>query len=186
MNNIRDIITLIEDKSSDKLEQIDLPYSRTALSPVLSKSNIDNHYGKLYKGYVDRFNKKEGDRSFNEAGAYLHKVYFSQFKAPRNGNVPTGASLALINKHFGNFKDFKEDMLEEAMKLQGSNWIYLSRSGKIKTIKNHQIKTDIALLIDWWEHAWTDYGSDKKKYYNNIWRIINWEVINRRIYSGRI
>jgi Fe-Mn family superoxide dismutase len=71
------------------------------------------------------------------------------------------------------------------MKLQGSNWIYLSRSGQIKTIKNHAKRTDIALLIDWWEHAWvTDYGSDKKRYLKNIWRIINWEYVNRRIYAG--
>jgi superoxide dismutase len=69
---MRDIIDLLE--SSEKLEQADLPYSRTALSPVLSKTNIDNHYGKLYKGYVDRYNKKEGDRTFNEAGADLHRI----------------------------------------------------------------------------------------------------------------
>jgi superoxide dismutase len=77
-------------------------------------------------------------------------------------------------------------MKEEAMKLQGSNWIYLSRSGQIKTIRNHQKRTDIILLIDWWEHAWVnDYGSDKKKYFDNIWRIMNWETINRRIYTGK-
>jgi superoxide dismutase, Fe-Mn family len=180
---MRDIIDLLE--SSEKLEQADLPYSRSALAPVLSKSNIDNHYGKLYKGYVDRYNKKEGDRAFNEAGAFLHNIWFTQFRAPKNANSPNGASLALINKHFGNYKDFKEDMKIEAMKLQGSNWIYLSRSGQIKTIRNHQKKTDIILLIDWWEHAWTDYGSDKKKYFDNIWRIMNWETINRRIYTGK-
>lgn len=180
---MRDIIDLLE--SSEKLEQADLPYARTALAPVLSKTNIDNHYGKLYKGYVDRYNKKEGDRAFNEAGADLHRILFTQFRAPKNANSPNGASLALINKHFGNYKDFKEDMKIEAMKLQGSAWIYLSRSGQIKTIRNHQKKTDIILLIDWWEHSWSDYGSDKKKYFDNIWRIMNWEIINRRIYTGK-
>jgi Fe-Mn family superoxide dismutase len=81
--------------------------------------------------------------------------------------------------------DFKKQLEEEAMKIQGSGWIYMSRSGEIKTIKNHVIKKDIALLIDWWEHAWAlDYQSDKKKYLNNIWRCINWEYVNRRIYAG--
>jgi superoxide dismutase, Fe-Mn family len=181
---MRDIIDLLEAK--EKLEQKALPYGRSALAPVLSKSNIDNHYGKLYKGYVDRFNKSEGDKTFNEAGAFLHAIWFPQLKAPKNANSPYGASLQLINRHFGTFIDFKKDMKEEAMKIQGSGWIYLSRSGQIKTIKNHQIKNDIALLIDWWEHSWAlDYGSDKKKYYDNIWRCINWEVVNRRIYSGK-
>ena len=68
------------------------------------------------------------------------------------------------------------------MKIQGSGWIYLSNYGQIKTIKNHQIKQDIVLLIDWWEHAWAlDYQHDKKKYLENQWKIINWEVINQRI-----
>ena len=182
---MRDLLTILE--SQEKLEQADLAYGRGSLAPVLSKANIDQHYGKLYKSYVDRYNKNEGDKTFNEAGAYLHKIYFTQFRGPRNANVPTGASLSLINRHFGNFKDFKEEMKQEAMKLQGSNWIYLNRDGKIKTIKNHQKKADIALLIDWWEHAWAaDYGTNKAKYFDNIWRIIDWEVINRRIYSGRV
>ena len=58
----------------------------------------------------------------------------------------------------------------------------MARSGEIKTIKNHQIKMDIILLIDWWEHAWAlDYQADKKKYLENQWKIINWDVINTRV-----
>ena len=68
------------------------------------------------------------------------------------------------------------------MKIQGSGWIYLSKSGKIKTIVNHEIRKDIFLLVDWWEHAWAlDYQSDKAKYLENIWKIINWDVINSRL-----
>jgi superoxide dismutase len=44
------------------------------------------------------------------------------------------------------------------------------------------VRKDIALLIDWWEHAWSlDYQSDKKTYLRNTWKIINWEIINQRI-----
>jgi Fe-Mn family superoxide dismutase len=40
----------------------------------------------------------------------------------------------------------------------------------------------IALLIDWWEHAWAlDYQQNKAKYLNNIWRIIDWSVVNDRL-----
>jgi len=59
--DIRETIDLVEAKEKGALEQIKLPYARTALAPVTSAATIDNHYGKLYKGYVDRFNKKEGD-----------------------------------------------------------------------------------------------------------------------------
>ena len=68
------------------------------------------------------------------------------------------------------------------MGIQGSGWVYLSTSGEIKTIKNHQIKRDICILVDVWEHAWAvDYEWEKEKYLNNIWKIINWDVCNSRL-----
>ncbi len=88
----------------------------------------------------------------------------------------------MINKKFGNFVNFQKAFAEEAMKIQGSGWVYLNRSGDIKTIKNHAVRTDIAMIIDWWEHAWAlDYQSDKVKYLENMWKIINWDVVNQRL-----
>ncbi len=179
-------MALVEAKDKKPtLVQAELPYGKKDLYPVKSKETLDYHYGTLYKGYVDRYNSGEGDPDFNEAGAYLHNIYFTQFKEPGGANRPTGASEALINRRFGSFDKFKAAIEEEAMKIQGSGWVYMTRSGDIKTIKNHAIRRDIALLIDWWEHAWAlDYQADKAKYLKNIWRIINWEVINRHIYGG--
>ena len=179
--DIRNTIDLVEAKEKGNLEQIKLPYSRTALSPVMSGALVDLHYGKLYKGYVDRYNKHEGDRSFNEAGAYLHSIFFGQFKAT-GVSRPSGPILDLINRQHNNFIDFKKHFKEEAMKIQGSGWIYLSKSGQIKTIKNHAKRTDIAFIVDMWEHAFQhDYGSNKSKYLDNIWRIIDWNAVNRRL-----
>jgi Fe-Mn family superoxide dismutase len=181
MSDIRQTLDLLEAKSQNKLEQIKLPYSRTALAPVMSSAEIDYHYGKLYKGYVDRYNKGEGDKSFNEAGAYLHGIFFSQFKRP-GVSKPRGQILDIINRHHTNFVDFKKNFKEEAMKIQGSGWIYLSKSGQIKTIKNHVKRTDIALLVDMWEHAYNlDYHANKGKYLDSIWRIIDWDAVNRRL-----
>jgi Fe-Mn family superoxide dismutase len=183
--DIRHLIDLVESKGK-VLELNKLPYGRSALAPVMSQATIDYHYGKLARGYVDRYNKGEGDKTFNEAGAFLHNIFFPQLQPPKNTNHPKGASLALIDRRYGSFKDFKEKMKVEAMKIQGSGWIYMARNGEIKTIKNHQIKNDIALLIDWWEHAWAkDYGADKSKYFDRIWRTINWDKVNTRIYSGK-
>ena len=181
MNDIRQTLELLEAKEKNELEQIKLPYSHTALAPVMSSTEIDYHYGKLYKGYVDRYNNHEGDRNFNEAGAYLHGIFFSQFKSP-GASKPNGAILYIINRHHTNFIDFKKNFKEEAMKIQGSGWCYLSRSGQIKTIRNHAKRTDIALLVDMWEHAYNlDYGSKKDKYLDSIWRIIDWNAVNKRL-----
>jgi len=186
MYNFIKHITLNEGHTPKTLTQDKLAYPRDALDPVLSEDTIDLHYGKLYKGYVERYNKGEGDPDFNEAGAFLHSIYFAQFQEPTTSNNPTGPILEFINKHFKTFDNFKDKFQVEAMKIQGSGWIYLARNGEIKTIKNHQIKLDIVLLIDWWEHAFQfDYGSDKKSYLNNQWKIINWNVISSRIGLAR-
>jgi Fe-Mn family superoxide dismutase len=174
--------TLIENTEPTTLERVKLADELTAFGPSVGEGTMNYHYGQLYKAYCDRFNKKEGDVEFNQAGAFLHSKYFSQFKTPVAVNKPTGASLEFINQHFDNFKKFKEDFKQAAMAIQGSGWAYLARDGKIKTIKNHQIKNDIVLIIDWWEHAWAlDYQSDKEAYLLNQWKIIDWNIINQRI-----
>jgi hypothetical protein len=115
--DIRQTLDLLEAKNQHKIEQAKLPYSKSGLSPVMSSATIDNHYGKLYKGYVDRYNNNEGDRNFNEAGAYLHELFFTQFKNPSGSNRPTGRVLDLINRHWDNFVDFKQAVKVEAMKI---------------------------------------------------------------------
>jgi Fe-Mn family superoxide dismutase len=181
LSDLKRFIDLTE-STRKKLVLEPLPYSRTELEPVMSKETIDYHYGKLAKGYVDRYNRNEGDDHFNQAGAFLHNIFFSQLKAPVGGNRPTGASLEFVNKKFGGFDDMKTEFETSAMAVQGSGWVYLSRNGKIKTIVNHEIRSDIILLIDWWEHSYNlQYREDKKSYLKNIWRAIDWSVINDRI-----
>jgi Fe-Mn family superoxide dismutase len=179
---MRELIELVEARGQDKLELVKLPYARGDLYPVLSSASMDYHYGKLARGYVDRYNSGEGDKSFNEAGAYLHNLFFPQLRAPKNANRPIGGADSLIKRKYGNFSNFQKEFAATAMKIQGSGWVYMSRSGEIKTIVNHQKRTDIAMLIDWWEHSWSlDYQADKAKYLKNMWRVINWDIVNQRL-----
>jgi Fe-Mn family superoxide dismutase len=173
--------TLQETKGPSRLTRIKLTYEMNELDPSISEDTMDYHYGKLYKAYVDRYNTGEGDSEFNEAGAYLHSIYFRQFKAPAGSNNPDGEILDFINEHFDSFDAFKKEFAKVAMGIQGSGWCYLSRNGQIKTIRNHQIKKDILVLIDWWEHAWSlDYQAAKDKYLDSQWKIIDWDIINTR------
>jgi Fe-Mn family superoxide dismutase len=165
----------------DTLEIKSLPYDAVDLAPSISKETIEYHYGKLAKTYAERYNKGEGDAAFNEAGVFLHNILFQQYQAPEGSNKPTGGILTFIEEHYKSFDKFKEEFAKVAMSIQGSGWVYLAKDGKIKTIKNHEIKKDIVLLIDWWEHAWAlDYQADKKKYLENQWKIINWDHINEQ------
>jgi len=159
-----------------------LPYARDALEPVMSKESVDLHYGVLSKGYVDRYNNKEGDDTFNYGGAHLHNLFWAHLQPAASGNKPSGASEELINKKYDSFENFKEKFIETAKKLQGSGWVYMDVSGKIDTIANQDFKrgTEIAMLVDMWEHSYL-LDSDKNKYLDNIWRIINWSIVNDRL-----
>ena len=164
-----------------RLEILPLPYERDELAPSISEDTINYHYGELAQGYAKRYNNNEGDAEFNEAGAFLHNTLFQQYQAPSRNNTPTGPILSFIEEYYKTFDQFKQQFEKTAMAIQGSGWVYLAEDGKIKTIVNHEIKKDIVLLIDWWEHAWAlDYQSDKPKYLENQWKIINWDFINAR------
>tara|TARA_B100000683_G_C12488100_1_gene553706 strand:+ start:2071 stop:2619 length:549 start_codon:yes stop_codon:yes gene_type:complete len=177
---IRQLFEAIE----DKLELAKLPYKTGDLSPVLSKDNVDYHYNVLTKGYVNRYNNKEGDPKFNYGGAMLHNLFWSQLKKPIGSNLPTGAIKNLINDKHESYKTFQEHLVETATGIQGSGWVYLSKNGELKTTPNQSYKTDILMPIDMWEHSFTDYipaKDAKKKYLLNMFKIIDWQVINNRI-----
>ena len=170
-----------------KLKLENISYSYDDLDPVMSKETLEYHRDNLAAGYIKRYNSNKGDSKFNEAGAFLHNIFFPQLQPPSSSNNPKGKCLEFIKKHYKSFSNLKKEFQKIAMGIQGSGWVYLSKDGKIKTIKNHEVKKDILLLIDWWEHAWSlDYQSDKKSYLNNIWSIINWDVINDRIEINKI
>ena len=171
----------------NKLELAKLPYKTGDLSPVLSKDNVEYHYNVLSKGYVNRYNNQEGDPKFNYGGAMLHNLFWTQLKAPSGSNSPTGAIKSLIEEKHENYKNFKDSLVTMAMGIQGSGWVYLSKSGDIKTTPNQSYKTDILMPMDMWEHSFMDYvpaKDAKKKYLLNLCKIINWDVINNRI-DGR-
>lgn len=181
--DIRQTIDLLEATTVPaKLETTPLPYGVKDLDPVLSADSINYHYEHLAKGYAKRFNAGEGDKNFNRAGSFLHNKFFPQLQAPKGANRPKGPVLELIEANFKTYEDFREEFKRVAMGIQGSGWCYLSTAGTIKTIKNHQVRTDICVLVDMWEHVWsTDYQWDKERYLDNIWKIINWSVCSERI-----
>ncbi len=181
--DIRQSLDLLEATTREsRLETTPLPYGEKDLEPVMSRTTINYHYENLAKGYAKRYNAGEGDRDFNRAGSFLHNKFFPQLRAPKGMNRPKGASLELIESKFKTYEDFQREFKSVAMSIQGSGWVYLSTSGDIKTIKDHAVRTDIAMIIDWWEHAWAlDYQADKEAYLRNMWKIINWDVVNERL-----
>lgn len=167
-------------KAESEVYKIKLPVKASSLQPVFSENSISLHYGKLYSNYVEKAHEGEGEFFF--AGAKLHTLFFEQLQAPASTNNPTGAIEILIDKKFGSFEKFKSAFNEVALSIRGSGWVYLDKSGEIKTIENHKVVSNVAIIIDMWEHSYIlDYGSDKEKYLRNMWKVINWQIINSRI-----
>jgi superoxide dismutase len=178
------IKSLSESKDSREIYQNKLKFGKDEFAPVMSEATIKYHFDGLAAKYSERYNAGEGDPDFNFGGAMLHNIFFANLIPPQAANKPTGLSKSIIDNVYGDFDKFKDAVEKEAMAIQGSGWVYMDPTGKLHTIPNHEYKKSmkIALLIDWWEHAWAlDYQQDKAKYLKNIWRIINWDVVNIRL-----
>jgi Fe-Mn family superoxide dismutase len=179
------IKSLTESAEKREIYQEKLKFAKNELDPVMSEETVKYHYDGLAAKYSERYNKGEGDPDFNYGGAVLHNIFFANLIPPQAANKPEGISKSIIEEKYGSFEEFKKAIEKSAMAIQGSGWVYMDTSGEIKTIPNHEYKKSmkISLLIDWWEHSWAlDYQQDKAKYLANIWRIINWEVVNIRLH----
>ena len=175
---------VMKESREETLELQKLPYKTSELSPVLSKENVEYHYNILSAGYVNRYNNKEGDADFNYGGAKLHNLFWQQLKPAKQSSNYDGYAKQTIDANYGDLKGFTEALVKEAMIIQGSGWVYMTKTGTIKTTPNQSYKTEILMPIDMWEHSFTDYipaKDAKSKYIEGIIKLIDWDAINRRL-----
>lgn len=183
---MREYIKLFEAQHRpEKLTLDPLPYSQDALEPVMSAETVKYHYSTLSRAYVDRYNSGEGDADFNYGGAMLHNLWWAQLTPAKGANRPYGYIGELIDREYGSYEEFRDKFTETAMGLQGSGWCFLSRAGDIQTLPNQSYKRSVILPIDMWEHSYILTKPDKAHYLKNIWKIINWDVINHRFVGAQ-
>ena len=189
-------------------ELIQLPYEANALEPVISKETLGFHHGKHLQAYVNNLNaaidgtkyaempledivKTADGGVFNNAGQILnHNLYFTQFRAPRADNKPTGVIAQWIDEQFGSFEQFKEEFTKKGATLFGSGWVWLSvdKDGKLvitqETNAGNPVQRGLRPLLtfDVWEHAYyIDYQNRRPDHLNALWQIIDWDVVNERL-----
>ena len=191
-----------------KFELIQLPYAPNALEPVISAQTIGFHLGKHLQAYVNNLNgllpgsgfedatleeivcKSEGG-IFNNAGQILnHNLYFTQFRAPRADNAPTGKVAEAISQQYGSFEAFKDEFQKKGATLFGSGWVWLSadKDGKVVITQEPNAGNPLTkgltplLTFDVWEHAYyLDYQNRRPDHLAALWQLIDWEEINRRL-----
>ena len=187
---------------------ITLPYAPNALEPVISQETIEYHHGKHLQTYVDNLNKlvvgtefesmpleqivaKSQGGIFNNAGQILnHNLYFLQFSpVAADNHTPKGAILDAINRDFGSFEAFKTEFEQKGTTLFGSGWVWLAadKDGKLVITQEPNAGNPVTkglkslLTMDGWEHAYyIDYRNRRAAHLQSLWRIINWDEINRR------
>ncbi len=184
-----------------------LPYSHDALLPYYSTETLEVHE-KLHQGYVDNYNatlsrlrfmRQRNDYSgikymlkdlaFYGSGAVLHTLFFENLRPTQSENIPDELIKMFISE-FGGFSNFKKEFSTAATTIEGNGWAMLGwhpilKKFLILTAENHQNLTIWnyipILVIDVWEHSYfLQYLSSKTNYIENIWNIINWNVVNKR------
>ncbi|MBQ9310493.1 MAG: superoxide dismutase [Bacteroidales bacterium] len=189
-------------------ELITLPYAPDALQPAISAETLAFHHGKHLQTYVNNLNAavagtpfegkslEEIVRSaeggiFNNAGQILnHNLYFTQFRAPRENNLPVGKIAELIDAQFGSFDAFKSEFAAKGAGLFGSGWVWLSADaqGKLVITQEGNAGNPVAkglkplLTFDVWEHAYyIDYRNARPAHIAALWQIVDWDVVNERL-----
>lgn len=186
-----------------------LPYAKDALAPVISEETINYHYGKHLQTYVNNlsslvvntpFEGKSVEEIvsvapdgaiFNNAGQILnHTLYFLQFTPTPERQEPEGKLAEAIKRDFGNFENFKDEMTKAATSLFGSGWAWLAldKDGKLVIVKesngSNPLRQGMKPLLgfDVWEHAYyLDYQNRRTDHLNNLWKIIDWKVVENRL-----
>ena len=191
-----------------------LPYEYDALVPVLDAETLTFHHDKHYKTYVDNLNAALADypelqkKSLTErlteidmlpaaiqtavrnngGGVYNHELYFDSMKSPV-GQEPSGALAEAIDRDFGSYRQWKEQMKQAAVGKFGSGWAWLAadKNGVLSIVQtanqdvtNLEAYTPI-LLVDVWEHAYyLQYQNRRADYVDGWFHLINWRKAGKR------
>ncbi len=181
-----------------------LPYSESALSPVISERTVSFHYGKHHRGYVDELNRLIAGTAFaglsleqiiasadktinasiynNAAQIWNHSFYWNSL-APSAGGVVPAELKKLIDSSFGDIQTLKKQFTGAALKQFGSGWVWLIHVGStLKVITTSNADTPLTshskplLVIDLWEHSYyLDYQNLRADYVNAVFdKLINW------------
>ena len=186
----------------------DLPYDYGALEPHISAKIMQLHHDKHHKTYVDGANQTldaltdarekndfariaalEHQLAFHVSGHVLHSIFWKNM-SPNGGGEATGALASAIDRDFGGFAKFKQQLTKAAATCMGSGWgalMFDTLSGRLITTQIHDHESQTVqgglplLVLDAWEHAWyLQYLNEKAKFFDAIWNVLNWKDVAER------
>ena len=191
----------------------ELPYGYDALEPHVSRELLelhhDAHHAAYVKGANDTLGKLEDARNerrfeyigqlekslaFNLAGHVLHSLLWRNL-TPNGRALPEDELKAQLERDFGGFEAFKQQLTAAAAAVQGSGWGALSwepLGGRlvVEQVYDHQGNTGNAtvpiLVVDMWEHAYyLQYRNKKAAWLEAFWQLVNWTDVADRLAKVR-
>ena len=192
-----------------------LPYDYSALEPHIDTQTMQIHHDKHHGTYVTNLNTAlanypdlhnqtivdilrninnvpEAVRTAvrNNGGGHANHSMFWEIMGPNGGGEPTGAVADAINKAFGDFNSFKQQINDAGVKRFGSGWAWLVQdaNGKLQVISTANQDSPFMdgltpiLGVDVWEHAYyLKYQNKRADYLNAWWNTINWDAVAKRL-----
>ncbi|HNQ31315.1 MAG TPA: superoxide dismutase [Candidatus Woesebacteria bacterium] len=189
------------------------PYAVQTFSPSIyemkgiSRKTVEEHL-KLYTGYVNKYNEinqalsKLSDDDYAKAnqsyslirelkveltfaygGIVNHELYFGHLGG--SGGAPSGKLLMHIEKDFGSFDRYMQDMKATGIAARG--WVWTAWNQAEKRLFNYLGDAQNTfpvwgatpiLAMDTYEHAYfIDFGSARAPYIDAFFENVNWTNI---------
>jgi len=137
------------------------------------------------------FFEENSDIYHNASQIYNHELYWSILTTKKESLMQLCELKNNLFKSEHNLSSFYEKFINDGISHFGSGWLWIyydNINKKISTTTTHDSKiplNNIKILgcIDLWEHAYyIDYESDRKKYLEKSFQIINWKKIYKNIF----
>ena len=191
-----------------------LPYAFDALEPHIDALTMQIHHDKHHAAYVANLNKAVAEfpelgkkrvedllRDLNavpekirtavrnQGGGHYNHTLFWQMMKKGGGGQPAGELLKGIEKRFGSFGAFKDELTKAALSQFGSGWAWLvldaNKQLSVEPTPNQdspisQNKQPL-LGLDVWEHAYyLKYQNRRPEYVAAFFQVIDWEFVSER------
>jgi Fe-Mn family superoxide dismutase len=196
-----------------------LPYPYNALEPYIDEMTMRLHHDAHHATYVNNVNQAlanypdlaalpieelmrnldrvpENIRTTvrNNGGGHANHSLFWVIMSPQGGGQPSGELAEAINRTFGSFDNFKQQLTQAALTRFGSGWAWLSVDANGNLVVESTPNQDTPLMegrtpilgVDVWEHAYyLKYQNRRNEYVAAWWNVVNWPEVERRYAAAR-
>jgi superoxide dismutase, Fe-Mn family len=191
----------------------DLPYASNALEPYIDARTMEIHHDGHHASYVTNLNKTMEGHELgrlgiedllssirtlperiqnsirNFGGGHANHALFWTIMSPRGGGYPVGELAKDIDKHFGGFDHFRDELSKAALNRFGSGWAWLTLDTEGNLVVETTANQDSPLMhghapvlgIDVWEHAYyLRYQNRRADYIKAFFNVIDWNAVTLR------